>query len=178
MIVDIIYLIIVIMAIWKGYKRGFIVGVFSFAAIFVGLAAAIKFSVIVSGWLQSNTNISGQWLPFVSFLIVMIAVMILIGWLARLLQASMELVMLGWLNRAGGILFYLVLYTIIFSIVLFYATQMGILKTETVASSPTYSMIEPWGPKAIEMLGTLVPVFKNMFQDLKNFFGSLAQKGS
>jgi len=173
MVIDIITLILILLAIWKGYSRGFIIAVFSFLAIFIGLAAAIKFSVIASEWLHHNTNISAKWLPFISFLAVMIIVIILVRWIASLLEASVELVLLGWLNRLAGIALFIALYMLVYSIVLFYATQMGIIKDSTVQSSITYSFIEPYGPKAIDLFGKIIPVFKNMFEDLENFFGKV-----
>ena len=38
-----------VLALIKGYRRGFIVAVFSLIAIIVGLAAAIKLSTVVAG---------------------------------------------------------------------------------------------------------------------------------
>src|SRR6476469_2535465 len=167
MIIDIIFFILLTIALWKGYSQVF------FIAIFIGLAAAVKFSVVVSAWLHSNTNIGTRWLPFISFLAVIIIVIILVRWIAGLIQAGIEFAMLGWLNRLGGIVLYVALYTMGYSRILFYATQMGTIKKETILTSVVYNIIEPWGPKSIDMLGNLVPVFKNMFQDLKDFFDSL-----
>lgn len=175
MVIDIITLILLALAIKNGYSRGFILALFSFLAVFIGLAAAIKCSVIMSGWLHSNTNISTRWLPFLSFALVMIIVIILVRLFARFLQSSIELVMLGWLNRLAGIALYVVLYTIVYSIVLFYATKMGIIKESAMQSSITYSIIEPMGPHAVDMIGAIIPVFKNMFQELENFFGKASQ---
>ena len=147
--------------------------IFSFLAIIIGVAAAMKFSVIVSGWLQNSTHINKQWLPFLSFLIVIIAVVILVRWVAGLLQKTVEAVMMGWLNRLGGIIFYVVLYVVVYSIVLFYATEINIIKPETIQASKTYTLIEPFGPKAVNILGNLIPIFKNLFTDLEAFFDSL-----
>ena len=175
MVIDIVLLIILAMACFKGYSRGLIVAIFSFLAIIIGLAAAMKFSVVVAGWLQNSTHISKQWVPFLSFLIVIIGVAILVRWLAGLIQKSVEVIMLGWLNRLGGIIFYVALYVTIYSILLFYATEINIIKPEVIQQSKTYGVIEPFGPKAINALGSLVPIFKNLFSDLQNFFGSLVQ---
>ena len=175
MVIDIITLIIFIMAVWKGYRRGFIVAILSFLAILIGLAAAIKFSVAVAGWLQNNTNIAAHWLPFLSFALIMIAVILVVRWIANLTEAAIDIVLLGWLNKLGGIVLYIALFMMVYSIILFYATQMGLLKTATIASSQTYGLIEPWGPKAIGALGYIIPFFKDMFIDLENFFGTVAQ---
>lgn len=163
------------MALWKGYTRGFIVAVFSFLAILIGLAAAIKLSVVVAGWL-SNSNISSDWLPFISFAIVMIGVIILVRWVANILQKSIELAMLGWLNKLAGIVLYIAVYMMVYSIVLFYGTKIGFIKDITIRTSVTYAIIEPWGPKAIDLLGKIIPWFKDMFNELENFFGKTVQQ--
>ena len=56
MIIDIIFLILLALAVIKGISRGFIVAVFSFFAIIIGVAAAMKLSYIVANWLQHSFN--------------------------------------------------------------------------------------------------------------------------
>src|SRR6476620_6416058 len=143
MFIDIIALIILAMAIFKGYSRGLIVSILSFLAIIIGLAAAMKFSIAVAAWLQNNTNVGTHWLPFLSFIIIMIVVILLVRWIANLAQAAIEVVLLGWLNKLGGIILYVLLYMMVYSVILFYATQMGLLKEATIQSSQTYAVIEP-----------------------------------
>jgi membrane protein required for colicin V production len=175
MVIDIILLVLLAIACFKGFSRGLIVAIFSFLAIIIGLAAAMKFSIVVSGWLQNSTHINKQWLPFISFLIVMVGVIFLVRWVANLLQKVVESVMLGWVNRIGGIIFYVVLFVTAYSIILFYAAKINLLKPEVINSSKTYNIIAPFGPKAINMLGSIIPIFKNLFTDLEEFFGSITK---
>jgi len=167
--------VLLAIACFKGVSRGLIVAVFSFLAVIIGLAAAIKLSVVVAGWLKNSTNLNKQWLPFLSFAIVIIVVALLVRLLAKLLQKSVESVMMGWLNRLGGVVFYVLLYVSVYSVVLFYATQMDVLKPATINLSKTYNVIEPFGPKVVNAIGTLLPVFKNLFSDLEHFFGSFTK---
>ena len=176
MILDLIFVIICIVATIKGYRRGLIVGIFSFVAIIIGLAAAIKLSVVVAEHLGKSVNISGQWLPILSFVIVFIVVVLLVRLGANFIQRSIEIAMLGWLNRIGGILFYIALYIAVFSVFLFYIEKMGILKPETINKSVTYSFVQPWGPRMINALGTIIPFFKNMFAELEGFFEKISHK--
>jgi membrane protein required for colicin V production len=46
MILDLVFAVLIILAIIKGYQRGLIVGIFSLIAIIIGLAAAIKLSAV------------------------------------------------------------------------------------------------------------------------------------
>ena len=169
--IDIITLLILIWAIMKGYGKGFIVAIASFFALYIGLAVALKFSVKVSEWFEGHGH-NSKWLPFLSFIIVIIAVIILVRLGAMMLQKSMELLMMGWLNRIGGMLVYLLIFLSIYSNILFYAEKMGILSAEMMNESKTYFLIKPLGPGLIELLGNLIPFFKGLFTQLEQYFSS------
>ena len=177
MLIDIISVILLVMALFKGLRKGFIVAVFSFAAYLVGLAATIKLSALVADYIGTNVEVSQRWLPFVAFFVVFAVVVLLVRLGAKAIEGAMRMMMLGWLNRLGGALFYILLYFFIFSILLFYATQLHLLKEETIKASATYGLIEPFAPKAIELLGSLIPFFRNMFDELLHFFEDVGKKG-
>ena len=176
MILDIIVVIILILAIIKGYQRGLIVGIFSFIALFIGLAAAIKLSTVVAGYIGKSVKVSDQWLPIIAFAVVFIIVVLLVRLVARLIEKSVQFAMLGWVNRLGGIIFYVALYLTVVSVLLFYMEQIKLLQPATIDKSVTYHYIQPLGPKAINELGSILPFFKNMFQQLQDFFGNLSHK--
>ena len=171
--IDIIFIIIVIMAAFKGYRRGLIVSLFSILALMVGLAAAMKLSTVAAGYLDQSMNVSARWLPILSFILVFIAAAFIVRLAAKAIEKSVEMAMLGWMNRMAGIILYFMLYTIIFSVILFYGEKAGILSAETFADSTTYGFIKPWGPKAINALGVVIPFFRDMFTELEGFFGRL-----
>src|SRR5688572_3157553 len=173
MIIDIIFAILIVLAIFKGYRRGLVLGIFSLLAIVIGLAAAIKLSAVVAGYIDDTVNVSKRWLPVISFIVVFFVVLLLVRLGAALIQKSMEAAMLGWANRLGGVLLYIILYIIVYSILLFYAEKIGLLKPETIEHSATYSFVRPWGPKVIDGLGWLIPFFRDMFTELETFFGGV-----
>jgi membrane protein required for colicin V production len=176
MTIDIIFVILLVLALIHGYRRGLIVAVFSLVSIIVGLAAAIKLSAVVANHLGDTVKVSDKWLPVISFAIVFIVVVLLIRLGARAIQKLTEALMLGWLNRLGGIILYAVIYITTYSVVLFYANQVRIIKPETIKASVTYSFIRPWGPKAINGIGSLIPYFKDMFTQLEGFFSRIPEK--
>ena len=167
-----------ILAIFKGLRKGFILGIFSLFAFIIGLAAALKLSVVVAAWLQKNVIPASKWLPVLSFLLVFIAVIFLVGLGARLIKKTIDLVMLGWLDRMGGIILYIIIYTIIFSIILFFAQKLLILKPQVIASSAVYKFVAPWGPKVINNLGNIIPFFRDIFTQLESFFESITKKSA
>jgi membrane protein required for colicin V production len=175
MTIDIIYLILILAAIVKGIRRGMVVAVFSLAACIIGLAAAMKLSALLAVRLREHLHIPDRWLPLIAFILVFLAVIFLVRRLADLLQQGLQMVMLGWLNRLGAILLYAVLYTAIFSVLLFYGTQTGIISQESRNSSLVYSFVEPWGPGVINRFAHLVPWFRDMFTQLSDFFARVGK---
>ena len=176
MIIDIAFLVIIILAIFKGLRKGFILGIFSLLAFIIGLAAALKLSVIVAAYLQKNVVTASRWLPVLSFLLVFIAVILLVGLGARLIKKTIDFAMLGWLDRLGGMVLYIIIYTIIFSVILFFAEKLLFLKPEVIAGSVVYKYIVPWGPKVINNIGNIIPFFRDMFIQLESFFESMTKK--
>ncbi|MBS1653302.1 MAG: CvpA family protein [Bacteroidetes bacterium] len=176
MIIDLLLAIAILFAVIKGYKRGLIVGVFSFVAVFIGLAAAIKLSAVVAGYIGSTVNVSEKWLPILSFIIVFIVVIILVRLGANALEKTIQFALLGWINKLGGIILYAALYITIFSVVIFYSDKAGLIKPQTKDASVAYSYIAPIGPKAIDAFGKFIPIFKDMFKELEDFFGNLSHE--
>lgn len=178
MIIDIAFVIVMLLAIFKGLSKGLILGIFSLLAFIIGLAAALKLSVVVADWLKDSAGSFSKWLPLISFMLVFIAVIFLVGLLARVIKKTMQFAMLGWLDSLGGMLLYLVIYTIIFSILLFFAEKLFLLQPSTIRESNLYTYVSPWGPKVMDSLGKIIPVFKDMFTELQDFFGGMAKKSA
>ncbi len=176
MMIDLIFAILMVLALFKGFQRGLIVGLFSFVALLVGLAAALKLSTVVAGYLGDSVNISAEWLPLVSFLLVFVVVVLLIRLGAKAIESAVEVVMLGWLNKLGGVLLYMAMYILVYSVLLFYASKMELLQTATIEKSMTYEWIQPLGPKVIGVIGDLLPWFKDMFAELTAFFEKMSHE--
>ena len=176
MYIDLIFLIILLVALIKGLRQGIIVALFSMLALIVGLAAAIKLSAVVAMHLKENLQVSERWLPILAFLLVFIIVIFAVRWIAGLIKMAADAAWLGWADKLGGAVLYIFIYITIYSVFLFYATNLHVLQNELVANSKTYPFIEPWGPKVIDFMGSAIPVFKNMFKELQDFFAQIAAK--
>ncbi|ANH82835.1 colicin V production protein [Niabella ginsenosidivorans] len=170
MILDLIFGILLCLAVFKGYRKGLIVGVFSYLAFIIGLAAAMKLSTVVAGKIGAIVKISDKWLPVIAFAVVLIGVILLVRWLAKLIQLTFEKVMLGWVNRLGGILFFVMLYLAGYSIFLFYMNQLNLLPETVRSKSATFEFTQLFGKRAIDFVGALIPAFKGMFGQLEQFF--------
>ena len=171
--IDVCWLLLMVMAVFKGLRRGFLLSVLFAAAFIVGLAAAIKLSAAVAGYGKDHWHLSSRWWPVLAFVLVFFVVVIAVRWGARLADKMVDLAMMGWLNKLAGVLLYAVIYTIILSVFLFYAVQVHLVSGVTLSSSVAGPWIRPLGPVMIDGFGRFVPWFKGMFAELENFFSKL-----
>ncbi|WP_298714658.1 CvpA family protein [Chitinophaga sp.] len=175
MAIDVVFAILMAYALYRGFVRGFIAAVFSLVACVIGLAAALKLSAVLAAWL-GESGMDGRWWPVVCFFVIFLAVVVLIRLGAAALQKVVEWSMLGWLNRLGGILLYATLFTIVYSVLLWMANQLYLLNPETKLQSVVYPYIEPVGPWVMDRLGTIIPLFRDVFAELEAFFEGAAGK--
>jgi membrane protein required for colicin V production len=171
MTIDVLFLLFMVMAIFRGFRQGFIIAIFSTLSLIIGLAAAIRLSAAVASW--ATHHLSSRWPPVIAFLLVFVAVVIVVRLGARLAEKAVDLALMGWLNKLAGIILYAAIYTVILSVLLFYAVQVHLIARTTLASSVTYPFIRPWGPVVIDEFGKFVPWFEGMFARLEDFFGRL-----
>jgi membrane protein required for colicin V production len=170
MIIDVLVAIALVTALIRGFQKGFIIAVFSVLAFVAGIAAALKLSASVAAWLDDSTHIAAKWLPFISFVLVFVAVILLVRLGAKFIESAVTFALMGWLNKLLGILLYAVLYCIILSVFLFYAQQLHLFSDTAIKESVTWPYISPWAPVIINKIGTIIPLFKDLFEELGKFF--------
>ncbi len=174
MVIDILFFITVLLAIYKGWSKGFIVAIFSLLALIFGLAAAIKLSAETGNYLEIQTDHTSPLWPIVAFIVIFILVAFIVKILAKVLQKILHVVLLGWINRLVGILFYILAYSIIFSVLLWIGNQINFIPFEAKESSLVYGHIAAIGPEAIHDIAGWIPWFKDNFHQLEDFFGRIS----
>jgi membrane protein required for colicin V production len=176
--IDVVLVLVLVLSGWHGFRKGFIMSLFSCAALFIGLAAALKCSSMVAGMLAERMDKPPGWLPVLVFVALFLLVSALVRQIGNLLDKTAEDVMLGPLNRLAGFTVYALLYIMIYSILLYYADRMGWISPEVRSASSTFVQISTWGPSAIKAFGRLIPLMGNVIQDLQRFFEGLHAPGS
>lgn len=160
---DILSGTILIVAILQGYRHGLIRAIISFLSLFIGLVLAFQLAGYVSTQLKEHTKIASNWLPFISFLIVLVLVMILLKMASGLLQQTAEWLLLGWLNKLLGIVLYGIIYCTILSAVLYFFQVLGVIEATSMKDSIVYPYLQQWWPFFMDKLSLIVPSIKHTF---------------
>ena len=176
MAIDVLFIIFLLLAVFRGLRHGFIIAVVSLVAWIIGIAAAVKLSAFVASYGRTHMHLPPRWLPVLAFLLVFLAVVLGLHAIAKLIEKAVDLAMMGWLNKLVGVLLYAFLYITTLSVLLFYAVQIHLVPIHTLSASVTYPYIRPWGRVTIDEFGKFVPWFEGMFTQLEDFFGEIGRK--
>jgi membrane protein required for colicin V production len=167
---DILTGTLLIVAILQGIRNGFIKALLSFFSFFIGLIVAYQLAGWVARQLKEYTKIESHWLPFVSFIIVLLAVLFLIRWVSGLLQQTAEVLMLGWLNKFLGIVLYGFIYFTIWSALVYFLQILGVLEAVKMKDAYSYSYLQKWWPYCTDKMSQWLPFIKTTIATFPNPF--------
>ena len=96
---DIILAICLSAALIQGIIKGFTEQVIALVAIIAGTWTAYKFTGLVCSMLQPYLNMSDRILHVIVFILMIVAVILVLHLLGKVIKASIDFVMLGWLDK-------------------------------------------------------------------------------
>ncbi|MBI1836223.1 MAG: CvpA family protein [Flavobacteriia bacterium] len=116
--IDILILIPVIYAGWKGFKHGLIIEVFTLLALVVGLYAGIHLSDGISVWLKKTLEWNSEYLPVIAFTITFLAVGAMVYFAGKALERVVKIVNLTPINKGLGVIFAVLKMTYFVSVII------------------------------------------------------------
>lgn len=102
---DILLIIPIIYAGWRGFQKGFVIELFTLLALLVGIYAGIHFSDYMTHILSENLGITSKYLPAISFTITLLLVGAMVFFGGKLIEKAIKMVALGPVNKVAGMCF-------------------------------------------------------------------------
>ena len=121
---DILIVLILILAIWRGWVNGFIYELAVLCAFFTGLFAAFKLAWYAQEKISDWFNISQQSAAEISFFVMFVVVFIAIILLGKLFSSLVNVTPFGIFNRILGSVFALMRYALVISLTLWFISDM------------------------------------------------------
>ncbi len=175
MALDIVGITLIIIFFIRGYMKGIIVAAFSLLAILLGIICALKLSGALAAWLLEKEIITSGWAQLISYIVLFLGVVILVRFIAKLIEKSLQAVFLGLVNKLAGGLIYAFMAALVWSSLLWIGNQMHLLEPEAIAASKTYPYLSPIAPWVFDHIGKVLPFAKNIFADLQHYFDGVNQ---
>ena len=117
-ILDIIILICFIPALVQGLRKGFIAQVIAIISIIAGIWLSFRFATYVSLWLAQYIQASDQILRITAFALILVLTILGLGAVGKLMEATIKIVMLGWVNKLLGVLFSFIKCTLVVGLII------------------------------------------------------------
>lgn len=102
---DLLLLIPIGLAIWRGWKNGFVMEIFSALSLFVGIYAGIHLSDGMASFLRNKMDVQSENLPITSFIIVFLLVCVGLFFLGKVITKNVNAGGTERWNQIGGAFF-------------------------------------------------------------------------
>lgn len=169
MIFDGFVCIVLVLAFYKGWKKGVLWAVCSLIATIIAVMLAMKMSHILANFLFHQHIVTSSYTVLISFIVIFISVMLLARFIISNVEKLLKSIMLGWVNQlAGGVLYTFITICVI-SVVLWFANNIQLTGSKFKSDSKTYPYIEPIARYTANAVTTYWPSIKQMMQDLSKW---------
>ena len=144
-VIDILILVPIIYAAWRGFKHGLIIEIFTLLALFVGLYAGIHFSDMTSKFLRTSVGMTSKYVPVIAFTITFLGIGAMIYYLGKTIEKIIKVTQLTPINKLAGVFFSVLKYLYILSTFLVllesYDEKIGFFPTKIKEKSLLYHPI-------------------------------------
>ncbi|NOZ60339.1 MAG: CvpA family protein [Calditrichaeota bacterium] len=169
-LVDLIIVIIIAVAIYRGFKRGFIKEFLGFAGLLVSLIMAVRYMSDLAAILY-GVNLPSQLTTVVAFVIIFVPVMLFFRWLSLKLKVLSKFSFtLGSIDRLAGMGFGLIKGAILVSIlaVLISLSGLSIAFNDQISKSQLFKPMKQVLPLAYSFSKVfIVGRYKSFYKEVK-----------
>lgn len=116
--IDLVIVLPLVWALWKGFNKGFIIEIFSLLALGVGIYGAIHFSDYTADWLRDQFDMQTKFLPAISFAITFLILVVAVHLLGKMVEKAVHFASLKLVNKLFGALFGFLKVGLILSIII------------------------------------------------------------
>ncbi len=149
--IDIVILVIIVWFGYKGFKNGLVWELTSFISLILAIWVSLKYSYFTQELLIKHLSLQGSYIPFLSFVITFLLVLILVGLVAKLITKILNIVHLGVLNKLLGLVFALLKVGLILSLFINGIDRINkntqFIDNKTITESKLYTPLNDFSQK-------------------------------
>ena len=166
-VVDIIFILILALAGYRGYQTGFLISLIS---IFAFVVATISAFMLLHWGVQILDDLIDGFsgiLPYLAFVIIFVGVAILINVIGKILKQAIDLTMLGSFDNLGGAIIGVLKWIFGLSLLIWLTDYLGFeVPAEWKQGSIMFAKLEPVAPFIIEGCSEYLPFLKSIFESI------------
>lgn len=161
---DIALVIFILIGAIGGFRQGFLMELFSLAALLLGILGGFKLMGEAMVLLSDEFDINKTALPYIAFAVVFIAILIGVNLLGRLIKLSIDRTFLGTVDQAAGAGLGVLKAAFLLSVALWILSAVDMnLPEKWTDDSWLLPRIEAFAPLVTLWIGEYVPFFQDIF---------------
>ncbi|MEA1986942.1 MAG: CvpA family protein [Candidatus Marinimicrobia bacterium] len=151
---DVVALIIIIWFVYKDYSSGLILSLFRFVGLILGIILSAKYGYYLVEFLINKFSFPEQVGQIVGYVIIFIVVLIVVQLIGNLLKSTLNVILLGWLDKIAGAILGFVKASILISLIFWGLMILPINRlTDTIKySSKSFSIFENVAPTTYNII--------------------------
>jgi membrane protein required for colicin V production len=123
-VLDIIFLVPLLFALYRGFRKGLIHMVASLLALILGILGAIKFRPVFASFIDSLFNVSPEHVNVIAFSVAFVVIVLVVHLAAFLAEKLIKAVALNFVNRLLGMGFGFLVTAFVISMILWPVNQV------------------------------------------------------
>ncbi|MEJ8758595.1 CvpA family protein [Pontibacter sp. H259] len=168
---DYFLLVPILFGAFMGYRKGLLLELVSLLALVVAILGGLKLLNVALPVVRDFVGNVGGVLPYLTFLIVFIGIILLVYLLGFVLKKILDFTPFGFFDNVLGAILGALKWCCAISLLLYVSDMAGISITpETASESIVYPVVLKATPYALDILGYVLPFMKTLVSSLKEFF--------
>lgn len=141
-VLDIILIIPIAYAAYKGFTKGFIYEIFSLLALALGIYGCLEFSDLAATHLSDYVDSDNEWFSILTYTLTFIGIVVGVTLLGKFIDKLISWIQLGLVNKIFGVVFGIIKAAFFISAILLVVNSINssfnFIKPETAESSLLY----------------------------------------
>ena len=163
--IDIAIAVLLAIGAYFGYRRGFLAELFFFTALVLGVLIGFKFTGLGVAYLHKQFNADTAFLPYISFFVIFILVVILVIFIGNRIKHLMDDTFLGKVDSIAGAVIGAMKYAFCTSVIFWLASKINYTFPESWTNESWLYPKTLWFAQSVsEFFGSFLPFFKETFK--------------
>jgi len=150
-----------------GFRKGLLLEIVGILAFVLGIIGGFKLMELGMTYLEGYMEDFDHLLPFVSFLIIFLAILLLVNLLGKAVKKVLDMTLLGGVDKFAGAIVGVAKWAIGLSLILWLTHHFGIQLPGQDEDLVLYPYLTDLGPNLIQSLSVVLPFAEEMIDSIK-----------
>ncbi|ACE06196.1 hypothetical protein Aasi_0823 [Candidatus Amoebophilus asiaticus 5a2] len=162
---DILLSVLLIWGAYSGFRRGFVLEIFSLGAFFLATIGSIKLMDYFAGFLKKCNGNLGSLAPYLAFVLIFLGIVVAITLVGKLFKYLISMTLLGWVDRLMGAILGIFKWAFFVSTFVWVADLLHFnLPGEYLSDTYILPIIKPFAPRFLGWLPSWLPTLQEWFK--------------